>query len=82
MDFEDFNELVQCLREIIKSEKERGFEDEDIVIDVTGGFKTTSIAGSSITFNTNVTFQYVRTLEPKKVYAYDIVYLSHQRSEG
>jgi hypothetical protein len=48
--------------------------ERDIIIDVTGGFKTTSIAGASITFNSQVTFQYVQTLPPNEVYAYDVVY--------
>ena len=74
VNFEDFNELVQCMRQIIADEQERGMHVEDIVIDVTGGFKTASIAGASITFNSKVTFQYVQTQPPFEVYAYDVVY--------
>lgn len=74
VDFEDFNELVQCMRQIIADEKEGGRQVEDVVIDVTGGFKTASIAGASITFNSKVTFQYVQTQPPFDVYAYDVVY--------
>lgn len=82
VDFEDFNALLDCVRAIIKEEKGRGYSDEDIVIDVTGGFKTTSIAGSSVTFSTNVTFQYVQTQSPNEVYAYDVIHLSHRAAEG
>ena len=74
IDFEEFNELVQCMRHIITDEKERGMHVEDIVIDVTGGLKMASIAGASITFNSKVTFQYVQTQKPYKAYAYDVVY--------
>jgi hypothetical protein len=74
VDFEDFNVLVQCMRRIIEQEKQHGMQERDIIIDVTGGFKTTSIAGASITFNSQVTFQYVQTSPPNEVYAYDVVY--------
>jgi hypothetical protein len=74
IDFEDFNALVQCMRRIINQEKQHGMKERDIIIDVTGGFKTTSIAGASITFNSQVTFQYVQTRPPNEVYAYDVVY--------
>ena len=73
-DFEDFNELVRVLREIVVEEKKAGMTDEDIIIDITGGPKTASIAGSSITFTTKVTFQYVQTHPPFEVYAYDVVH--------
>ena len=82
VDFEDFNALHRCLRGIIRQEKEAGLKDEDIVIDVTGGQKTTSIAGATITFNTSVTFQYVQTRPPFEVYAYDVIHLSHQSADG
>lgn len=74
IDFEDFNALVRCMQRIIDEEQQHGMNERDIIIDVTGGFKTTSIAGASITFNSQVTFQYVQTLPPNEVYAYDVVY--------
>ena len=73
VDFENFNGLVRVLREIVIEEKKARMTDEDIVIDITGGPKTASIAGSGITFTTEVTFQYVRTHPPFEVYAYDVV---------
>ena len=75
VDFEDFNGLARELRDIVTEEKKVGMTDEDIIIDITGGQKTTSIAGSSITFTTRVTFQYVSTQPPRyEVYAYDVVH--------
>ena len=73
-DFEDFNALVRCMKKIIDQEKDAGMKEQDIVIDVTGGIKTASIAGASITFNSSVTFQYVQTFPPNDVYAYDVMY--------
>lgn len=81
VDFEDFNALVRCMREIIADEKRRGMHEHDIIIDVTGGIKTASIAGASITFNSQVTFQYVQTQPPNEVYAYDVVYQSPYAAE-
>ena len=72
VDFEDFNDLVRELRGIVTAEKQAGMTDEDIVIDITGGPKTASIAGSAVTFSTEVTFQYVQTNHPCAVYAYDV----------
>ena len=73
-DFENFNGLVGQLRKIVEEEtKKDEMTDEDIIIDITGGPKTASIAGSSITFTTKVTFQYVQTHPPFEVYAYDVV---------
>jgi hypothetical protein len=82
IDFENFNALVQCMRRIIKEEEHHGMKEQEIIIDVTGGFKTTSIAGASITFNSQVTFQYVQTQPPNEVYAYDVIYQSPFAIEG
>ena len=73
VNFEDFNGLSRCLRQIIRKEQEEGMREEDIVVDITGGQKTTSIAGAGITLSTEVTFQYVQTGAPFEVYAYDVV---------
>ncbi len=54
-------------------------DEEDIIIDVTGGQKTTSIAGAVITLNSQVSFQYVQTNEPYKIMAYDV--MIHSRTD-
>jgi hypothetical protein len=82
IDFEDFNVLVERIHKILKEEKERGTEEKDIIIDVTGGFKTASIAAASVTLNSRVTFQYVQTVPPNDVYAYDVIYQPPMSLEG
>jgi len=82
VDFEDFNALVRCMQRIIQDEKRRGMSERDIIIDVTGGIKTASIAGASITFNSQVMFQYVQTQPPYEVYAYDVLYQASTSLEG
>ena len=82
VDFEDFNTMVQHIQQTIDKQKKGGkgtvkLTDKDIVIDVTGGTSMASIAGSSSTLNTRVTFQYVQTNPPHEVYAYDVAYLPH-----
>lgn len=72
VDFENFKHLVEELRGIVTAEKRAGMTDEDIIIDITGGLKTASIAGAAITFSTEVTFQYVQT--NGEVSAYDCAY--------
>ena len=79
VNFGDFNAMVRRIQETINKQKKGGkgkvkFTDKDIVIDVTGGTTTASIAGASTTLNTKVTFQYVQTNPPYEVFAYDVAY--------
>ena len=79
VNFGDFNAMVRRIQETIDKQKKGGkgkvkFTDKDIVIDVTGGTTTASIAGASTTLNTKVTFQYVQTNAPYEVFAYDVAY--------
>ena len=76
VDFENFDMLVKALEKAILLLKKHDLSERDIVIDVTGGHKTTSIAGAMITINSVVTFQYVQTLPPFKVWGYDVHYVS------
>lgn len=76
VDFEEFDELVDFLDKAIEKLRGFGMKEKDIVIDVTGGFKTASISGAAITLNRRVTFQYVQTLHPHEVYAYDVATVS------
>ena len=82
VNFGNFNAMVRHIQKIIDEQKKGGkgkvkFTDKDIVVDVTGGTTTASIAGASTTLNTRVTFQYVQTNPPHEVFAYDVAYLPH-----
>jgi hypothetical protein len=82
VDFEDFDALAECVSQIIQEEKAGGSKERDIIIDVTGGVKTASIAAASVTLNNQVTFQYVQTNPPYEVYAYDVINMpppSHEK---
>jgi hypothetical protein len=76
VDFENFNEMKKALHSGISALKQRGFREEDMIIDVTSGQKTTSIAGAAVTLYSKVTFQYVQTSKPHKVIKYDVEILS------
>jgi hypothetical protein len=59
----DFWNVEQMYREIniyIKAEKKHGIKEDDIIVDVTGGYKTSSIAGAMATLaHPGLMFQYV-----------------------
>jgi hypothetical protein len=76
VDFEDFEEMTECLENAIDFFKNGGVKEQEIVIDVTGGFKTASIAGAVMTMNRKTTFQYVQTLNPFEVRGYDVEFSS------
>lgn len=73
VDFEDLDSVRDAIQQIIDQEKERGTPEGEIIIDATGGQKTTSIAVALATLNSKVTFQYVQTTDDPKVIAYDVV---------
>ncbi|MBU0567264.1 hypothetical protein KJ693_06480 [bacterium] len=82
VDFEDFDEIMTAVIKAISWTKEKGISDKDIVVDITGGQKTASIAGAVVTMNKKVTFQYVQTSFPCQVLAYDVRALSGDSFEG
>lgn len=72
LDFEDIEEMIDTLRNLIRTLKKEGNDEKDIIIDITGGQKTASIAGAVATLNSNIKFQYVQTREPYDVISYNV----------
>ena len=60
-DFNSYQELEECLRSLFALIKIRGYGDLDIVIDITGGTKITSIAATTVSIGTPIVVQYVST---------------------
>lgn len=61
-DFEELNHLSDSIQQLLDHMTiEDRIADEDIVIDFTGGQKTTSVVAASITFDRPINAQYVRT---------------------
>lgn len=71
--FENFDDIVDVLTDVIRALTRHGYKEKQIIVDVTGGQKITSIAGAVVTFNSGVTFQYVQTDQPYDVLKYDVV---------
>lgn len=73
IDFEDVDAVHGLLERAIQAAKKSGAGEKDIIIDATGGQKTTSIAAAMATLrHSEVEFQYVQTGGPN-VLAYNVV---------
>lgn len=73
LDFENFDQLTDALLYLIRKFKHA---EKEIMIDITGGQKPTSIVGASVTFNQKIKAQYVQTGSENKVRSYDVVLAS------
>lgn len=72
-DFEDFDDLSNGMIDLLHHFHEKGIRENQIVVDFTGGKKVTSVIGASVTFNREVSSQYVQTDTPHRVIGYDLV---------
>ncbi len=62
VDFEDMDALIETLQRVRDKAEAQGYRDRDIMIDCTGGQKTTSIASALFTTrHPRMQFQYVST---------------------
>ncbi len=60
-EFENFDNLCEGVLELFGKLKERGVHDREITVDLTGGYKVTSVVAAAVTFNREVMAQYVQT---------------------
>lgn len=77
VDFEKFTALQHAYAQAIELAKAEHYMESDVVIDVTGGQKTTSIAGAMVTLTSHSKFQYIQTVEPYALITYSVVSESH-----
>jgi hypothetical protein len=77
IEFEDIKEVFSSIEELYKKAKLNGFKEDDIIVDITGGQKTNSIAAAIATLSIGRKFQYVSTRD-KKVLSYDIGYFEEK----
>lgn len=75
-DFEDFNEIVGAMESLLYEFGSKKYLHKDIMVDITGGQKPTSIVAAAMTFNLKIKAQYVQTNDPCKIKSYDVVLLS------
>jgi hypothetical protein len=74
VDFENAQQLIECIESIYKNLHEKDIPDYDILVDITGGQKVPTVAGAAVALAEGRRFQYVSTRD-YKVIAYDITYL-------
>lgn len=75
VEFEELEKLTKVIYSaisILKDVKDERLGDDDIIIDITGGQKVSSIAGAVVTLNSSVRFQYVQTDKFFEVISYDM----------
>jgi hypothetical protein len=74
--FETFDILSLAMWTLLREFKRMGYSDDEIMIDITGGQKPTSVVGASVTINRKIKAQYVQTNYPWGVISYDFILVS------
>lgn len=77
IDFEDVKEVFEKVEEFYQKVKKDGLVDKEVIIDITGGQKTNTIAGAMATLSFGRRFQYVSTMH-KTVRYYDVGYFGEE----
>lgn len=72
-DFESFDEMSEALGVLLKEFKKKGIRGREIMVDITGGQKPTSVVGAAMTFNQEIKAQYIQTNPPWDVKSYDVI---------
>ncbi len=81
IEFQDIKVVFEAVEDIYNRAKEQGFKESDVIVDVTGGQVTNSIAGAIATLTLGRKFQYVSTKD-KNVLAYDIGYFEESHYDN
>jgi hypothetical protein len=74
MNFEDVEKVFDAVEAFYEKALHEGFKEDDMLVDITGGQKTNSIAASIATLATGRHFQYIST-DTKEVLVYDVRYI-------
>lgn len=79
INFEDVKQVFTVVESFYTRSKIDGYQESDIIVDVTGGQKPNSIGASIATLITGRKFQYIST-GSKEVLAYDVWYIDQDVS--
>jgi hypothetical protein len=79
INFEDVKQVFNVVESFYTRAKNDGYQESDIIVDVTGGQKPNSIGASIATLITGRKFQYIST-GSKEVLAYDVWYIDQNGS--
>jgi hypothetical protein len=77
IDFEDIRKVFSSIEDLYREAIRKGFKEDEIIVDITGGQKTNSIAGAIATLSIGRKFQYISTRD-KKVSSYDVGYFEEE----
>lgn len=77
IEFQDIKEVFESVEELYRNLKAKNIKEESILVDITGGQATNSIAAAIATLAIGRKFQYVSTRD-KKIYCYDIGYFDKE----
>lgn len=77
IDFEDIKKVFEAIEKFYSEVKEKGINKKEVIVDITGGQKTNSIAASIATLTLGRQFQYVSTRD-KRVLSYDVGYFEEE----
>jgi len=74
IDFEDASALVNALMAVYRQLREMKYNNDEIMVDVTGGQKVPTVAGAAVVLGKDQVFQYISTRDytPR---GYDVTYL-------
>ena len=72
LDFEDVDEVYHALDELVGRIIDGGYKERDIIVDLTGGQKPTSVALALYTLHRDIVCQYVQTGGDKDVLQYNM----------
>lgn len=76
MNFEDIEKVFNAVEDFFLLNEKKRVKESDMLIDITGGQKTNSIAAAIATLATGRNFQYIST-ESKDVRVFDVRYLEN-----
>ena len=78
-DFEDLEGTCKALLQVVEMAKDAGYRESDIVVDITGGQKTASVAAALVTLDRpDVVFQYMGTGESiNKAFGFNATSVDH-----
>lgn len=77
IEFEDIKEVFNSIDKLYEEAKSKGFKEDEIIVDITGGQKTNSIAAAVATLAIGRKFQYVSTRD-KKLLSHDVGYFKER----
>jgi len=75
VDFENLEQIFDWINHVYEKSRQEGLKESDVLVDITGGQKTNSIAAAIATLAIGRQFEYITTGE-KIVRSYDVGYFS------